>query len=55
MERHLLHQALEEMLGADHAATLMAFLPPVPWHVLSRHGVYPPKGAHDIGSIRRQA
>ncbi len=29
--RHELHGRLEEVLGEDHAATLMAHLPPVGW------------------------
>lgn len=29
--RHQLHKALEEILGAEEAATLMEYLPPVGW------------------------
>jgi hypothetical protein len=34
-----LHDAFVGTLGAQHAATLMEFLPPVPWDVLLRHGL----------------
>jgi hypothetical protein len=29
--RRTLHQRLAELLGEEHAATLLEFLPPVPW------------------------
>jgi hypothetical protein len=29
--RHALHNRLDEALGAEHAATLMSYLPPVGW------------------------
>ena len=35
-ERHELATRLEELLGADQAATLMEHLPPVPWDALAR-------------------
>ncbi len=35
-ERHELAARLEELLGADQAATLMEHLPPVPWDALAR-------------------
>lgn len=44
-ERHLLHRALEDLVGSAHAATIMAYLPPVPWHVLAPYGVHPPTRA----------
>ena len=34
-DRHELHGRLEEVLGAQHAATLMAHLPPVAWQDLA--------------------
>ncbi len=34
-DRHGLHGRLEEVLGAQHAATLMAYLPPVAWQDLA--------------------
>ena len=30
--RHQLHTRLEQLLGTDEAATLIAYLPPVGWH-----------------------
>ena len=38
--RYALHRQLEEVLGADHASTLMAHLPPVGWaDVATKHDV----------------
>ncbi len=37
-DRHALHGKLEEVLGHDHAATLMAQLPPMSWaDLVSKH------------------
>lgn len=38
-DRRRLHRALIGLLGETHAATLMEYLPPAPWTVLSGLGV----------------
>ena len=43
VERVRLYEGLESLLGPEHAATLMEYLPPVPWPVLAPYGVYPPR------------
>jgi hypothetical protein len=42
--RHELHRKLEEILGAEEAATLMAHLPPVGWADVSTK--------HDLAQLR---
>lgn len=34
-QRYQLHQALENQLGTENAATLMAHLPPVGWAIVA--------------------
>jgi hypothetical protein len=43
-DRHRLHARLEQLLGADDAATLMEHLPPSPWDDLATRA--------DIRSLR---
>jgi hypothetical protein len=44
-ERHELHQRLEAALGADEAATLMAYLPPAGWSdVATKHDLFELEG-----------
>jgi hypothetical protein len=37
----MLFEAFVGKIGVQHAATLMEFLPPIPWPVLFRHGYRP--------------
>lgn len=40
-KKRMLFEAFEGKIGTRHAATLMEFLPPIPWPVLLRHGYRP--------------
>ena len=40
--RRALHHRLAELLGEEHAATLLEFLPPVPWGALEQRGLHLP-------------
>jgi len=52
--RHRMYVRLEEVLGADHAHTLMEYLPPVGWADVARKSDIEVLRQNDIASLRTE-